>query len=77
MDEKIRIVARYLDGEKIAVLWRKFGIWRVRGRVGLLQQSCTNFVPLGRKRNFEHPVPVLKTHGFSVDGTSIARVWSA
>lgn len=31
MDEKIRFVARYLDGEKIAVLCREFGISRVTG----------------------------------------------
>ena len=31
MDEKVRFVARYLDGEKIAVLCREFGISRVTG----------------------------------------------
>ncbi len=31
MDEKLRFVARYLDGEKIAALCREFGISRVAG----------------------------------------------
>jgi transposase-like protein len=31
MDEKLRFVARYLDGEKIAALCREFGISRVTG----------------------------------------------
>lgn len=31
MDEKLKFVARYLDGEKIAVLCREFGISRVTG----------------------------------------------
>lgn len=31
MDEKLRFVSRYLDGEKIAVLCREFGISRVTG----------------------------------------------
>ncbi|MFZ9312060.1 MAG: helix-turn-helix domain-containing protein, partial [Burkholderiaceae bacterium] len=31
MDEKLRFVARYLDGEKIAGLCREFGISRVTG----------------------------------------------
>ena len=31
MDEKLRSVARYLDGEKIAALCREFGISRVTG----------------------------------------------
>ena len=31
MDEKLRFVARYLDGEKIAALGREFGISRVTG----------------------------------------------
>src|SRR5690606_26843304 len=31
MDEKLKFVARYLDGEKIAPLCREFGISRVTG----------------------------------------------
>ena len=31
MDEKLRFVSRYLDGEKIATLCQEFGISRVTG----------------------------------------------
>ena len=31
MDEKLRFVSRFLDGEKIAALCREFGISRVTG----------------------------------------------
>lgn len=31
MDEKLRLVSRFLDGEKIATLCREFGISRVTG----------------------------------------------
>lgn len=31
MDEKLKFVPRFLDGEKIAVLCREFGISRVTG----------------------------------------------
>ena len=31
MDEKLRFVSRFLDGEKIATLCREFGISRVTG----------------------------------------------
>jgi lysophospholipid acyltransferase (LPLAT)-like uncharacterized protein len=32
MDEKLKFVSRFLDGEKIAVLCREFGVPRITGQ---------------------------------------------
>ncbi len=36
MDEKLRFVSRFLDGEKIATLCQEFGISRVTGQKSLI-----------------------------------------
>jgi len=40
MDEKLKFVSRYLDGEKIATLCQEFGTFRVTGH-GFLAYSTS------------------------------------
>lgn len=40
MDEKLRFVSRYLDGETISTLCREFGISRVTGHKIRLAPRC-------------------------------------
>ncbi|WP_397473038.1 helix-turn-helix domain-containing protein [Pusillimonas sp.] len=54
MDEKLRFVSRYLDGESIASLCREFGISRVTGHTIINRYKemaktdvCTAAVPIG------------------------------
>ena len=49
MDEKLKFVSRYLDGEKIATLCQEFGISRVTGhKINPKKTTFLMFMPTSR-----------------------------
>jgi putative transposase len=63
MDERLKIVARVLDGEKIAALCREFGISRKTGHK-IISQSQPGLCRAGRwNQAGRRPYLACKLHG--------------
>ena len=62
MDEKLRFVSRFLDGEKISRLCEEFGISRVTGAQSIIELHSIIAVKGSSKINLFDVVPVITKH---------------
>ena len=56
MDEKLKFVSRFLDGEKIAALCREFGISRVTGQASNHRSSDVKPVRFAIRASIRGPI---------------------